>query len=764
MKSIKGMLACGLLALISFCHAQDRHEPALQDQANSGEVRLLVVPESPGALAALAVPVLSRLSCDGQRPCLVVLPAKEDSMLDVARVISMMPAAKACVLDRRQLDTLPNALQNWSVTEIETQSALPAASVDLAKRFWGRTPKAVAAPEEDVQAVVTAAVSAALQRLPLLLIGHDGEKRMLDLMHRELGVKEVLLIDSTAREPRQRRRHRGVRVSIMDVGNTAREQIKSGAMGNRTVILTRSPDTGRQSAWAAPYLSFVRHAPIIFCPDPDPKSVEATVGDTLKQLALNPASLTILGDERAIGVHVLTLEYSITPDYQQSEDDYQEEVMGVSAEPFTLPYERQALTFAVGRIPYSDLPAAVAMLNLGFMHEERLQDRQRRVLMVATPNPDFSNLPLCETVSRVTALEFANAGIPIDEFYRFPARNTNVSAAAEEAGLIIFEGHLTDQCLLNDSCFPMSMEDPEEEFPYDYDGLPTENAQRLSAFGYLPDGLSDELQERRWSEALPGDVGYVMPPDYREYGSLTETPLQAFEGLPIVILQSCRSLDLGSIRRINTMGGVGLIGSTTNIHSASGSTFIKAFCDGAIHHNLTVGEALRDARNYFFCLQDLKTARGYTEQSKSFRAALSFRLWGDPELFLFKTPVEQPGLAAVDGVFKSVNQVLVTLPACKLNEVSTKSYCAHLFPDAEAAGLVKRSKNNPEGPRRLLPMYFLRLPVPEGFAAAGFSRVERNGMTNRTVFRVDASGRCLYLLHFPEKEKAYDQFTLEFSR
>ena len=47
-------------------------------------------------------------------------------------------------------------------------------------------------------------------------------------------------------------------------------------------------------------------------------------------------------------------------------------------------------------------------------------------------------------------------------------------------------------------------------------------------------------------------------------------------GLPVVVLQSCDSLDEPLLWRIDELGGVAVIGSVTHIHSASGSAMLQA--------------------------------------------------------------------------------------------------------------------------------------------------------------------------------------------
>ena len=103
-------------------------------------------------------------------------------------------------------------------------------------------------------------------------------------------------------------------------------------------------------------------------------------------------------------------------------------------------------------------------------------------------------------------------------------------------------------------------------------------------------------------------------------------------GLPIVVLQSCESLDDAVLWRLDELGGVAVIGSMTPIHSGCGSALLNAAMTSLLYRGGTLGETLRDAENYMFCVEDLKARRGHKERAKGIRVALSFRLWGDPEL------------------------------------------------------------------------------------------------------------------------------------
>jgi len=235
------------------------------------------------------------------------------------------------------------------------------------------------------------------------------------------------------------------------------------------------------------------------------------------------------------------------------------------------------------------------------------------------------------------------------------------------------------------------------------------------------------------------------------------------EGHPLVILQSCHSLEDGVAQCAFESGAVGLVGSVTNIHSASGSSFIKAYCDNTLYREATQGEALRDARNYFLCLAKLKTARGHREQAKVLRVAMSFRLWGDPELPVLP-PASAPAVRRpVKARFAGRETVRVTMPARRLPESRTDRYLARPFPGSQTAGIVKRLKDKPQ--RRLMPLQYFRLPVPQSFEQAGYSRLRRTGeQDTRTVFLTDPHGRFVHILHFAAKESPRETFGLQFTR
>ena len=142
--------------------------------------------------------------------------------------------------------------------------------------------------------------------------------------------------------------------------------------------------------------------------------------------------------------------------------------------------------------------------------------------------------------------------------------------------------------------------------------------------------------------------------------------------------------------------------------------------------------------------------------------ALSFRLWGDPETRIFTPTPRPPKRAPVSAAFVAPDTLEVRTPAKRLPEARTKAYVARPFPGSQLAGIVKRLKDKEE--RKLMPLYFFRLALPEGFVERGWTRLAvPDNPEPRAVFLVNAPGRLLYVLYFPAEANPDETFTLRFS-
>ena len=186
-------------------------------------------------------------------------------------------------------------------------------------------------------------------------------------------------------------------------------------------------------------------------------------------------------------------------------------------------------------------------------------------------------------------------------------------------------------------------------------------------------------------------------------------------GLPIVFLQSCESLDDAILWRLDELGGVAIIGSMTSIHSGTGSAMLNAAMNSMLYQGGTLGEALRDAQNYMLCVEELKGRRGHKEQAKGIRVALSFRVWGDPELRVWPMPLSQPRQEPVRAEWLGWNAVRIDVPQTRLPEARYDKYTASIFPNSQFAGLLH---TEPDMTKRLTPIYFFCLPLPANLAVS----------------------------------------------
>ena len=206
----------------------------------------------------------------------------------------------------------------------------------------------------------------------------------------------------------------------------------------------------------------------------------------------------------------------------------------LNTEPFVPTAVTDLASFGVGRIPLQSLEDASVLFARGLIRQRMAADRPVRLLMVANSSPGRRPLPLCETISRVTADEFRNCGVPVDDFYGKLADSPEVLAAAKSAGLIIYEGHLAYQDLFD---VPSSRRDTAPD----------------SYFEEELDNLEEGSPRAHHTTAEPTTPLYS--PRQRPASPRTNQLSGSMEGLPVVILQSCDSLDERVLWRIDELGG-----------------------------------------------------------------------------------------------------------------------------------------------------------------------------------------------------------------
>ncbi|MFH1732784.1 MAG: hypothetical protein ABIF82_14190 [Planctomycetota bacterium] len=745
-------------------------------------IEAVIVRADDSALVPIVIPLIKRLAEAPRAPAFVAIgsPPTEEAV-DLLRRLS---PRRSVVITAEEDPNLARGLEEIRADVLITGADAPPAAEQIAKRFWDASREVVAAPANKPATLLMASLLASHLGAPLLPVNDnaDAPAAVLD----ELRAERVLLVlPDNARHPAWTKRLKQ-KVQVLDADAVNQHLVKElGAANIRNLILVRAPNEDGVSGactWLAPHLSVARAAPVVLCSDADGAKAEATAAAFVRRHGLTPRSVTILASYEAIGT-VLFKDAAKLGTYE------------VDIEPCSGPGKGGAATYGVGRIPGRSLCESSLLIARVLARDRLIAKKRFRALMIANPSTEYGPLPLCETVSRITAEEFKNCRVLITESYGKPADDPATLEAARQAHLIIFEGHITDQLLFTDPVIiPDAEPEPQPEpgpvfidhglavmrifapegelIAAQPDPAPAETAPDSENTKPDQDEPDDDVYAPDPHDAEPQAdqerpaAGEAAPAPLPEGpAAVPEPPKQQppLDGMPLVILQSCHSLEENTARVVFRRGGSGLIGSVTNIHSASGSSLIKAFCDGVLYRGETAGEALKNARNYFMCLAELKAKRGHKEQDKVYRVAMSFRLWGDPEMQVIHRDPAKPKLKPVSFTWAEPDRLVVAVPRHRLPNVKTDKYEARMFPNSGAAGIVKRLKKQPQ--RRLMPIYFSTLTPPEGFVKAGFSAVNRAEDKNpRSVFLLDDHCRSLCILYFPETEKARAAFTLQFRK
>ncbi len=682
-------------------------------QADLSHIEAIVVEEKQEWLFPIVAPLIAKLEQDKIPLLLAISPTSQQS---VRKLVSRL-GNKNCLMFTTSHSSIYQhlAFQEKKISLFPTQAA-----IDIAQNFWEKAEEVVIAEVSNAEAMIRGATFAAHRKIPFIPFQEKSphEKALFDML-KKLNTSHIWLNTPAQVTKWKTKLAKELPENSLSTGVVTDNQIVQsiGKKNILNIILTRTPSKEPQigkTAWLAPYLSFARKAPVVFSRSEDPKKAEEKVFKFIHRHRIKPRSLTILADYNSIGESEVIIP--------SKEEEYQ-----VFVEPCVLPTNEKTPALAVGRFPSPFLKETSLLMARSIGRLRLLNQPENRVLMVANPFSDFGELPLAHTISLATAEEFKNWGVPIDEFYQQPSNAPDILSAANKAHLIIYQGHVTDQRIFR------SFED------LLYEKLDQENIAFMER-DQVPPRIRTELQRKL---------------------------RRNLQGVPLVVLQSCHSLEEPTAKHIFDSGACGLIGSVTNIHSASGSSFIKAFSDGLLYHNYTLGEALLFARNYFFCLAKLKEKRGHEETAKVNRVALSFRLWGDPELKLGHPSLKSPQKKPVKGKFISQDKILIKTPVNRLPQAKTEQYFTRMPPRSEVAGIVKSIKNKET--RRVMLLYFFRLPMSKDFKNQAYSNIQvlanqKEAEGKRSTFMVDAYERYIYVLHFPKKPEKKKEITLQFSK
>ncbi len=733
---------------------------------------LIAADDEPWTMA-LAAPAAAAMRQVGGNP--LVLAVSSPPTHEADWLLSLVPGRRPIILMPSDGMKLTPALEGRSPELLRIGTDPVEASVAVARRFWKSAKDVIVADPADKEAAILGSALASAWAVPLLLCDRAEASPSLRTCLADMAVKQIHLATSDRTKAPAWLGSVSIPSEVLAPSALQHRLVASlGAANIRNIIVARVPEeraeVGR-SAWLAPYISLSRGSPVVLIHAVGAGVAEADVKSLIRRESLHIHTVTILADYASIGYNYVdlgpggaeegravapptatTTAPTTSPRTAQSASlragslsVSTSSLLSVSTsaavaappvhytvrtEPFVPQTADRVVEFGIGRIPLESLGDASVFFARGLVRERLLPARAPRLLMIANSGINRKPLPLCETISRVTASEFKNFGIHVDEFYGKMANTPEILDAAGRANLILYEGHLAYQDLIDVPVLRRAS--PELSLDEGWEELEGTGARGTAAAVPVAD------------EPVPSPHPAPVEPSAMRL----QSPLT---GLPIVVLQSCDSLDDAVLWRLDELGGAALIGSVTPIHSGCGSSLLHAAMNSLLYRGGTLGEVLRDAQNYMLCVEDLKSHRGHKEQAKGVRVAMSFRLWGDPELTVFPMPIGVPLQPPVSATWARGDRLQIHIPSIRLPEARSNKFTAEMFPYSQAAGLIK--PHEADALKMLSPVYYFCLPLPLAAGPADAFEIEPSKSdSHRVGVRVDRAAGVVYVVYYPDVE------------
>jgi hypothetical protein len=187
----------------------------------------------------------------------------------------------------------------------------------------------------------------------------------------------------------------------------------------------------------APLVATRHRAPLFLAADADPARIERDVAAWIERHRMRPTHVVLVGDELALGSHRV-------PDPVAGAGGPAALGGGteVRVELFSQIQNGRPQDYAVGRIVGEDAAAASATLARSIHDRHGLAGKP--AIFLSNADEVFA---LGETISRTTANELRNVGVPVRSYYRDAITPRVIRKALEGTELLVWEGHARDLTL-----------------------------------------------------------------------------------------------------------------------------------------------------------------------------------------------------------------------------------------------------------------------------------------------------------------------------
>lgn len=187
----------------------------------------------------------------------------------------------------------------------------------------------------------------------------------------------------------------------------------------------------------APLVSTVHGAPLVLVAETQPERVEEEVLAFVDRHDLSPSHIIVVGDEIAIQSHRIK-----DPVLAAGGPEALGGGTVVRVELFSRIHEEQPQDLAVGRIVAEGLGQGSAMLAR--QYHQRRTGPARPVVFLANADGMFR---LGETISRSTAAELRNVGVPVRTYYHEEVTPSLTLRSLAATDVLVWEGHARDLTL-----------------------------------------------------------------------------------------------------------------------------------------------------------------------------------------------------------------------------------------------------------------------------------------------------------------------------